>query len=71
MERSIKKNYCNYKALGKRNLAFRGKKEKIYQENNGNFLVIIETIVEFDLIMQEHIRRFVDNDTPIDILNYL
>jgi hypothetical protein len=38
-------------------LPFRGTKEKIYQENNGVFLSLIEMIAEFDPVMQEHIHR--------------
>ncbi|KAJ9565715.1 LOW QUALITY PROTEIN: hypothetical protein OSB04_001681 [Centaurea solstitialis] len=42
------------KCLAAYNLPFRGKNEKLYEESKGNFLGILQMIVEFDPIMQHH-----------------
>lgn len=46
------------KNLAKNNLAFRGKKDKIYEDGKEYSLSLIEMIVEFDTVMQEHLKCF-------------
>ena len=39
------------KCLAKNSMSFRGTHERIYEDNNGNFLGLIEMIAEFDLVI--------------------
>ncbi|KAK8302504.1 hypothetical protein V6Z11_D04G090300 [Gossypium hirsutum] len=56
------------KCLATHNLAFRGSNEKLYQDNNSNFLGLIEKNTKFDVIMQDHAKYFsIILDCTIDI----
>ena len=56
------------RVLGMQNLAFRGKTEKLYSANNGNFLKLVEYLALFDPVMNEHLRRVKDQETMVHYL---
>ncbi|XP_024009113.1 zinc finger MYM-type protein 1 [Eutrema salsugineum] len=45
------------KGLAKKNIAFRGRSEKIHEDDNGNFLGMMEVFADFDPVIKEHFRR--------------
>ncbi|XP_046492925.1 zinc finger MYM-type protein 1-like [Neodiprion pinetum] len=50
------------KHLAKRNMAFRGTVDRLYEPNNGNFLSQVELMAKFDPILSEHVRRVQSGD---------
>uniref|UniRef100_A0A7N0U754 TTF-type domain-containing protein n=1 Tax=Kalanchoe fedtschenkoi TaxID=63787 RepID=A0A7N0U754_KALFE len=57
--------------LAKHSIAFRGTKERLYENNNGNFLGLIEMLAEFDPVIREHVRRITSDDIHFHYLGHI
>lgn len=54
----LKRVVAVVKRLASRGLAFRGKNEVIGDQHNGNYLMTLEIIAEFDPFLAQHIERY-------------
>uniref|UniRef100_A0A7N0TZT5 DUF4371 domain-containing protein n=1 Tax=Kalanchoe fedtschenkoi TaxID=63787 RepID=A0A7N0TZT5_KALFE len=55
-------DWAHVEFLAKHSLAFRGIKERLYENNNGNFLGLGEMLAKFDPIIQEHLGHKIQNE---------
>lgn len=55
----------------KYNLVFRGIYEKLYENSNGNFLGLIEMLVEFDSVIKEYVYRIISGSIYYYYFGYI
>jgi hypothetical protein len=54
--------------LGQQYLAFRGSSDILHEDNNGNYLKLVEHFKKFDSVMAEHLGRIRDKDIYVHYL---
>lgn len=59
----LKRLLCIVQFLASQGLAFRGKSDVLFEDNNGNFLKLVEYIAKFDVVLAEHLRRKSSGET--------
>ena len=57
------------KCISSYSLAFRGKNEVAFSENNVNYIVALEYLSEFDPLLREHMKKYANCGTGS--INYL
>lgn len=64
--KNVLERLCNITMyLSTHNLAFRGSSDKLYTPNNGNFLGLVELLSKYDVVLHEHVRRILANETHV------
>ncbi|CAN6584094.1 unnamed protein product [Malus baccata var. baccata] len=58
------------KYLAKYTLAFRGNNDKLYQENNENFMGLVQMMAESDPLINNHLQRFQNNEIRYHYLSH-